>query len=190
MLRGEFESAKEIYRLMPGFIPRPYGYGRYKEANPVTYFYLSEFVDMDITTPPDPDELAAKLSELHEKSESPNGKFGFHVVTCDGKMPHTVDWQDSWADFFARLLQGVCKLDTETNGLWPEMQLALQRLVDKVIPRLLGNLTHEGQLIRPTIIHGDLWELNLGINKETGRLVMYDVGSYYAHNEMDLGQCR
>jgi len=189
MLRGEFESAKEIYRLMPGFIPKPYGYGRYKEADPVTYFYLSEFIDMDITTPPGPDEFAAKLSELHKKSESPTGKFGFHVVTCDGKMPHTVDWQDSWAVFYGRLLQGVCKLDTETNGRWPEMERALQQLIDKVIPRLLGNLTHEGKPIKPTIIHGDLWEPNLGTNMETGELVMYDVGSYYAHNEMDLGQC-
>ncbi|KAB5516896.1 Fructosamine kinase-domain-containing protein [Coniochaeta sp. 2T2.1] len=190
MLRGEFESANEIFRLMPGFIPEPYGYGRYKEANPATYFYLSEFMNMDITTPPDPDELGSKLSELHKKSESPTGKFGFHVVTCDGKIPHTVDWQDSWAVFFGRLLQGVCKLDAETNAQWPEFDIALQQLVDKVIPRLLGNLTHDGQPIKPSIVHGDLWEPNLGTNMETGELVMYDVGSYYAHNEMDLGQWR
>jgi protein-ribulosamine 3-kinase len=174
MLCGEFESAKEIYRLTPGLIPEPYGYGRYKEADPVTYFYLSEFMDMDLFTPPSPDELAAKLSELHTKSEPRTGKFGFHVVTCDGRMPHTVDWQDSWAVFFARLLQGVCRLDTETNGRWPEMELALEQLVDKVIPRLLGNLTHKGQPIKPSIIHGDLWEPNLGINRRTGEVVMYD----------------
>ncbi|KAK1764261.1 Fructosamine kinase-domain-containing protein [Phialemonium atrogriseum] len=190
MLKGEFESAKEIYRLMPGFIPQPFAYGRYKVSNPVPYFYLSEFIDMDITTAPDPGEFATKLAELHKKSESPTGKFGFHVVTCDGKMPHTVDWQDSWAVFFGRLLQGICKIDRETNGPWPEMERATEQLITKVIPRLLGNLRHDGEPIKPCIIHGDLWEPNLGINLETGELMMYDVGSYYAHNEMDLGQWR
>jgi protein-ribulosamine 3-kinase len=115
MLKEEFKSAKEIYRPMPGFIPEPFGYGRCKVANPITYFFLSEFIEMNITMAPETDEFAAKLSEMHKKSESPTGKFGFHVVTCDGKMPHTVDWQDSWAVINGRLLHSVCKLNIETN---------------------------------------------------------------------------
>lgn len=190
MLLGEFESAKEIYRLCPGLIPEPFGCGRYHANDPITYFYLSEFVDMDITTAPDPDEFAGKLSEMHKLSQSPTGKFGFHVVTCDGKMPHTVDWQDSWADFFARLLKGICKIDIENNGPWPEMERATEQLINKVIPRLLGDLRHDGEPIKPCIIHGDLWEPNLGTRFDNGELIMYDVGSYYAHNEMDLGQWR
>lgn len=190
MLKGEFESAKIIYGLMPGLIPQPFEYGRYKTSNPVAYFYLSEFIDMDITPAPDPVEFTTQLAALHKRSGSPNGRFGFHVVTCDGKIPHTVDWQDSWATFFGRLLQGVCKLDNQTNGVWPEMQRATEQVVTRVAPRLLGNLRHNGKPIRPSVIHGDLWEPNLGVNMETGQLVMYDVGSYYAHNEMDLGQWR
>lgn len=188
MLNGEFESAKEIYRLMPGLIPEPFAYGKYKVQDPVTYFYLSEFIDMDITTAPEPVEFTSKLAELHKKSQSPNGKFGFHVVTCDGKMPHTVDWEDSWAVFFGNLLRGICKIDLENNGPWPEMERATEQVITKVIPRLLGNLRYDGEPIKPCIVHGDLWEPNLGINMKTGNLMMYDVGSYYAHNEMDLGQ--
>lgn len=139
-------------------------------------------------TAPDPEELAVKLAELHHRSSSPTGKFGFHVVTCDGKMPHTVDWQDSWAGFFGRVLQGICKIDVEANGPWPEMERATEQVITKVVPRFLGNLRHQGEPIKPCIIHGDLWEPNLGVDRKTGELVMYDVGSYYAHNEMDLGQ--
>lgn len=190
MLNGEWESAKEIYRLMPGLIPKPYGYGRYKTESPAIYFYVSEFIDMDITTAPGPEKLASKLAELHQKSTSPTRKFGFHVVTCDGKMPHTVDWQETWPEFFGRLLRGICKIDVKTNGPWPEMERATEQVITKVVPRLLGNLRHKGEPIKPCIIRGDLWEPNLGINKKTGDLVMYDVGSYYAHNEMDLGQWR
>jgi hypothetical protein len=67
MLKGESESAKEIYRLMPGLIPQPFAYGKYKTAPPVTYFFLSEFIDMDVTTAPDPVEFTSKLAELHKK---------------------------------------------------------------------------------------------------------------------------
>ncbi|KAH0558951.1 hypothetical protein GP486_004422 [Trichoglossum hirsutum] len=190
MLKGEFESSKEIYKLMPGFIPEPFGYGRYKAKGTVTYFYLSEFVDMDVTSAPEPVEFTSKLAKLHKTSHSPTGKFGFHVTTCDGKMAHTVEWEESWAVFFRKLLIGVCKLDLETNGPWPELERATEQVATKVVPRLLGALQAEGRQIKPCIIHGDLWEGNLGINAETGDVLIYDAGSYYAHNEMELGHWR
>jgi protein-ribulosamine 3-kinase len=188
ILNGEYESATIIDKLMPGLIPKPYAYGKYKTTNPVTYFYLSDFIDMDVTTAPDPVELASKLSQLHKKGRSPNGKFGFHVTTCDGKLPQTIGWEESWVVFFSNLLRGICKFDLEANGLWPEMERAFEQVITKVVPRLLGNLKHEGRPVEPCILHGDLWEPNLGINMETGDLVMYDVSSFYGHNEMELGQ--
>ena len=190
ILEGEFESAKEIYKLMPGLIPKPIGYGRYKMKDPVTYFYISEFFEMDVTATPDPVQLASKLAELHKKSQSPIGKFGFHVTTCDGKIPNTVEWEESWAVFFGKLLRGICNIDQESNGPWPEMNRATEQIINKVIPRLLGDLKHDGKPIEPCILHGDLWEPNLGVNLATGELVMYDVSSFYAHNEMDLGLWR
>ena len=190
MLKGELESSKEIYRLMPDFIPEPFGFGSYRAKKPATYFYLSEFVDMDVTTAPEPVEFTSRLAEMHKKSQSPTGKFGFAVPTCDGKMAHTVDWEESWAVFFRKLLLGVCKLDLETNGPWPELERATEQVAAKIVPRLLGALQTEGRQIKPCIIHGDLWEGNMGINMETGLSLLFDAGSYYAHNEMELGHWR
>jgi protein-ribulosamine 3-kinase len=190
MLKGEFESSKEIHRLMPHFIPEPFGYGRYAVKNPATYFYISEFVNMDVASAPEPVEFTSKLAELHKISQSPTGKFGFHVTTCDGKMNHIVEWEESWAVFFRKLLLGICKLDLEANGPWPELERATKQVATKVVPRLLGALQAEGRQIKPSIIHGDLWDGNVGINLETGDVVMYDAGSYYAHNEMELGHWR
>ncbi|ROV91696.1 hypothetical protein VMCG_09255 [Cytospora schulzeri] len=203
MLRGEYESAKDIYKIMPCLIPRPFGYGRYQTDNPVTYFYLSNFVDMNTTTAPKPLELAINLARLHKESLSPNGMFGYHVgsqgakkanrkqVTCDGKMPHNVEWEPSWAVFFGKLLRRICDIDLRNNGSWPELERATQQVIAKVVPRLLGDLRSEGgSPIKPCLLHGDLWEPNLGVDIRTGKLVMYDVGSYYAHNEMELGQWR
>lgn len=190
MLNGEFESSKIIHNLMPDFIPEPFGSGRYNVLNPATYFYLSEFVDMDVTTTPEPMEFTSRLAAMHKNSQSPTGKFGFHVTTCDGKMAHTVEWEENWAFFYRKLLLGVCKLDLETNGPWPELERATHQVAWKVIPRLLGALQAEGRQIKPCIIHGDLWEGNMGIKMETGDSLLFDAGSYYAHNEMELGHWR
>lgn len=122
MLKGEFESSKIIYDLMPDFLPEPFGFGRYKVQSPAAYFYMSGFVDMDVTTVPDPAEFTSRLAHMHKISQSPTGKFGFHVKTCDGDRAHVVDWQDSWAVFYRNLLLGVCDLDLKRNGPWPEYE--------------------------------------------------------------------
>lgn len=65
MLRGEYESSKIIHSLMTDFLPKPYGFGKYTVSSPPTYFYLSEFVDMDVTTAPDPAEFTKRLAQMH-----------------------------------------------------------------------------------------------------------------------------
>jgi len=130
-------------------------------------------MNMDVIKAPDPDELSLKLAEIHRKGESPTGSSASrrHLRRHDAAYSR---WQDSCAEFFARLLQSVCKLDTEANGRWPGMELALLQLVDTVIPRLMDSLTHKGQPVEPTIIHGDLWEPNLGTDHKTDRLLRYE----------------
>ncbi|KAK4223271.1 Fructosamine kinase-domain-containing protein [Podospora fimiseda] len=177
MLNGEWESSKIIHAIMPDFIPKPQGFGK--------------FIDMDVTTAPDPARWAARLAALHKSSVSPTGKFGFHVTTCDGKLSHTVDWDASWASFYRKLLLGVCKLDLEANGPWPELERATAQICEVVIPRLLENLrTSEGEPTKPCLIHGNLWERNMGINTKTGDTLLFDAGSFFAHNEMELSHWR
>ncbi|KAJ3578208.1 hypothetical protein NPX13_g2352 [Xylaria arbuscula] len=190
MLRGEYESSKLIYEKQEDFIPEPFGFGKYHDSESETYFYLSAFVDMDVTTAPDPDEFTTRLAEMHKLSQSPTGKFGFHVQTCDGDRAHVVDWEQSWAIFYKNLLLGVCKLDLKRNGPWPEFERAIDQVVSKVIPILLDPLQADGKTLKPCIIHGDLWEGNMGINMETGDTLLFDAGSYFAHNEMELGHWR
>jgi protein-ribulosamine 3-kinase len=65
------------------------------------------------------------------------------------------------------------------------MERATAQIVNAVNPRLLGCL-EEGRVLRPSIIHGDLWEGNVGIVRETGKSILFDAGSYYGHNESKL----
>ncbi|KAL2047680.1 hypothetical protein N7G274_000722 [Stereocaulon virgatum] len=107
---------------------------------------------------PEPAQFTARVAELHRKSKSPNGMFGFEVTTCDGKLPHTVAWEESWAMFFGKLLRGVLKLDTEVKRSWPELEAATEEVIAGVIPRLLGILQADGRKSKPSLIHGDCWE--------------------------------
>lgn len=112
---GEFKSVTKIHSLLPGLVPAPHGWGKYRAGSSDTYFFQSDLLDID-TSAPEPTHFTARLSELRRKSQSPNGMLGFEVTTCDGKLPLTVAWEKSWATFFGKLLRGVLRLDTEVNG--------------------------------------------------------------------------
>jgi hypothetical protein len=79
------------------------------------------------------------------------------------------------------------KLDIEINGPWSELEEAAAKVIQHVVPRLLNALEADGRTIKPSLIHGDLWEGNIGTDFTTGDLYIFDCCSYYAHNEMELG---
>ena len=160
-----------------GFAPMPWHFGSLKETSSPSFFFLCEFVDIT-TDPPDPKALAARLAQMHRESQSPTGKFGFPVTTYDGKLPQVTDWESSWTTFFSKLLAGVACLDVDVNGPWDELQQALDRTLKEVIPRLLGVLETGGRKIKPCLIHGDLWEGNIGTDFQTGKLYIFDAASY------------
>lgn len=189
LMEGEFSAMSELYKTMPSFVPKPHSWGKYRAENPDTYFFLSQFIDMSDRVP-DPNQLCSKLARLHRTSVSPTGQFGFHVTTCQGRIPQAVAWESSWTTFFTKLLEHVINLDFETNGPWEELDRLEKRIVSHVIPRLIGNLERDGRTVRPTLIHADLWEGNTGTSYETGDIYIFDSGAFYAHNEMEIGDWR
>jgi len=81
MCEGEFESLKAMHAVVPSFIPEPYAWGELSDKT--GHFILTEFREVG-NQPPDVQKFTRRVAELHEKSVSPNGKFGFHVTTCHG----------------------------------------------------------------------------------------------------------
>lgn len=189
LMEGEFNAMLELYKTMPSFVPKPYSWGRCRTEDPKTYYLLSQFIDMSNRVP-DPNQLCAKLAKLHLSSVSPTGQFGFHVTTCQGRVPQAVAWERSWMTFFTKLLEHVMNLDFETNGYWEELDRLEKRIVLHVIPRLIGNLERDGRTVKPTLIHADLWEGNIGTSRETGDIYIFDAAAFYAHNEMEIGDWR
>ena len=189
MMEGEYWAMTELYKTMPSLVPKPLARGKLQSESPETYFFLCDFVDMSDQLP-DPDRLCTSIAELHRNSISPTGKFGFHVRTCNGRTPQATEWDSSWTSFFTKFMSHVMTCDFETNGPWEELEKVEQRTLSYVVPRLIGALEADGRSVKPCLIHADLWEGNTGTSYETGDIFLFDAGSYYAHNEMEIGDWR
>ena len=189
MMQGEFRSMSELFRTTPDFVPKPYAYGKFRNEGAETYFFLQDFIAMSSQLP-DPNQLCLKLAKLHRDSISPTGLFGFHITTCQGKTPQNVAWNSSWTTFFRKLLQHVIDLDFAANKYWEELDILEKRLIEAVVPQLLGHLEKDGRKVKPCLIHADLWEGNMGTSIEDGEIRIFDAAAFYAHNEMELGHWR
>ncbi|TVY71555.1 Protein-ribulosamine 3-kinase-chloroplastic-like protein [Lachnellula suecica] len=188
MVHGEFESMKAIHTLLPKFAPEPIAWGTY-ETIPDTHFFLYEYRNM-VDEMPDPHKFSARLAALHQNSQSPTGKFGFHMTTYSGNLPQMNEWEQSWETFFAKNLRLALKLELEAKGHDPEFDVLVPILFDKVIPRLLRPLESEGRIVKPSLVHGDLWYANSGIDVDTEDSLIFDACCFYAHNEYEFGQWR
>ena len=181
MLHGEFESMKAIHTLLPDFAPMPITWGTYSTI-PDTHFFLCQYREM-IDEMPDPYKFTTYLAKLHQVSESPNGKFGFHMTTYSGNLPQMNEWEDSWETFFTKNMKFAFELEVKAKGHDPEFDILVPVLFNKIIPRLLRPLESEGRTVKPSLVHGDLWYANSGIDVRTEESLIFDACSFYAHNE-------
>ena len=179
----------ELYKFAPTFIPKPYIWGKFESAPPSTYFFLLEFKDMTSKLP-DPKPFCTELAKLHQTSVSPTGKFGFHIATTHGKLPQYMLWTSSWEILFRKILSDLLSLDLDTNGPWKEFQIVYERVLTLVLPVLIGPLESEGRAVKPCLLHGDLWDGNIGTDNKTGQTYIFDASSFYGHNELELGMWR
>ncbi|KAJ4416585.1 hypothetical protein N0V85_002216 [Neurospora sp. IMI 360204] len=189
MMEGEFNAMSDLYKWAPDFVPKPHVWGKYDAKEPEAYFFLAKYIEMHEGMP-DPDNLCSRLARLHRESMSPTGQFGFQVSTCQGRVPQLVEWESNWATFFIKLLQNVISQDFEVNGYWEDMDTVGKRFIERVIPRLLDALVEGGRVVKPSLIHGDLWEGNCGTSLDNGNIYVFDAACFYAHHEMDVADWR
>jgi protein-ribulosamine 3-kinase len=192
MARGEFESMSLFYAMVPEFVVKPIAWGKCASV-PETYFFISEFHDLDDEVSPNLMIFCARTAELHARSAEihhqkswnppPEGNYGFHVTTHIGTIPKDNRWCDTWEEFFKRAMQRVLDEEERTQGPSNERALLAAQLLEKVIPRLLRPLETGGRLINPALVHGDLKSANVGTDRETNLPVTFDGGAFWGHNE-------
>lgn len=184
MLSGEHESTTALYSFSPDIVPKPIGHGTY-ESDENIHFFLCQFVDMNDELP-DIVDFCQAIADLHLRSmEHSPAKFGFHTTTCNGKVPQYVTWQSSWEVFFTESLKHAFSLEEQVQGPSEDIASLLPLICDKVCPRLLRPLETEGRTIRPCLIHGDLWDGNIGVDSRTGQPYIFDSSAFWGHNEYE-----
>ncbi|KAJ4354155.1 uncharacterized protein N0V89_005888 [Didymosphaeria variabile] len=190
MMEGAFRSEKAYYTYTPGHVPKPLGFGNFKDE-PDTWFYLSEFHDM-IDELPDVQQFVDIVSEVHRSSmgKSPTGKFGFAVTTHLANIPNDNTWQESWEIWYTQAMKAMYEFEKQTQGEDEELDDLFDELCSKVIPRLLRPLETGGCSIEPCLVHSDLWPGNVMPDADTGDLMIFDSCAYWGHNEAELGPWR
>lgn len=173
-----------MHEIVGDFTPRPIAFGSFKKLED-THYYLCKFFEL-VEELPDPEAFCAKVAALHQNSHSPNGKFGFHVVTYNGDLPQANTYADSWEDFFSQGFRHMLHINLQRGGPWPEVEELQHDMLSKVIPRLLRPLEANGRSVKPSLVHGDLWWGNTAIDSLTDRPLIFDPSSFYAHNECEL----
>jgi len=180
-LKGEFESTLAIHTVTSDFAPKSIAWGSFKGISN-THYYLCRYHELAEELP-EPTTFCAKVAELHTKHESPNGKFGFHVVTYNGDLPQENGYTDTWEEFFINGFKHMLNMNIERGGPWEEMENLKSGMLSNVIPRLLRPLETGGRSVIPSLVHGDLWCGNAAVDTQTGLPLIYDPSSFYAHNE-------
>lgn len=181
MVSSEYHCMNKIQAVVRDLVPKTIAWGSYANI-PDVHFFLADFRPMTNELP-DNRSFPAKMAELHRSATSPDGKFGFDVTTFHGETPIEHGWSDTWEDYFARTTKVLFELEQEAQGPNQEIRKLMVPFFSKVVPRLLRPLETGGRSIRPSLIHGDLWHGNASTDSETGRPIIFDAASFYAHNE-------
>lgn len=119
-------------------------------------------------------EFGIALAKMHA---APGGEmFGFLCDNTCGTTPQPNGWMDDWPTFFA---EKRIKHQINLAG-----DASIDRLGKLLIPRI-PEFFDDGEIIKPSIIHGDLWSGNIGT--ADGMPTIFDPACYYAHHEAEWG---
>ena len=105
-------------------------------------------------------------------------------------MEQDVDgWEDCWATLFTRHLGHFIELAKPVLKE-AKFDIVCKLILERVVPRLLLPLQENGRSLKPSLIHGDCWDGNTATDAKTGGAIVFDVCSFYGHNEYDTGNWR
>jgi protein-ribulosamine 3-kinase len=191
ILLGEWESLLAIQRFAPNLSPRPVARGNWGQVLHEN-FLLFEYHDLNLG-PADFTSLPVAIAKLHRDSQGSCNEFGFVRPTYHGWIEQCNPKMKSWEAFFSDALNDSFRLYKRVVGetrfasiIDHEMEIRIEALLVRVVPRLLRSLDTGPHAIQPTLLHGDLWQGNFALDKATLRPIIFDPCSFWGHNECKL----
>ena len=64
-----------------------------------------------------------------------------------------------------------------------ELNQVAEEFFAKVVPRPLRPLQTGGRRIEPVLVQGDFWDENIRLDRDTGKLTIFDACCCYEHRE-------
>ena len=144
-----------------------------------TSILLMEFIESKSPSNDDYEKLGLKLAELHQYTSE---YFGLHLDNFIGSLPQSNKPHKNWVNFYAN------------ERMLPQLKLAKQKglLSDNECPsakRIEDSLNHLFETIKPSLLHGDLWNGNYLISID-GEPYLIDPAIYYGHHEVDIAMSK
>jgi fructosamine-3-kinase len=185
----EFHTMGMLYNAAPELVTRPIASGAYADM-PDMHFILYEFFGFEHKVYP---QLSCELynfprlvADFHKSTRWPGHKFGLELPVFGGNRHAQFPMTDSWARTFAEGIRGVWETEMEVQGHDDELAFLEEMMLEKVIPRLLKPLQVDGRELVPSLVHGDLWEGNTGVDPKTGMPKIFDATPMWAPAECEF----
>ncbi len=120
-------------------------------------------------------DFGVQLAHLHRH---PADYFGFQKDNYIGTLDQHNCVSDSWSEFYIE------------QRMIPQISLAkkkgfLRHITKQTIDGFYQEITKLFYNLKPSLLHGDLWNGNFIIDKK-GKAYLIDPASYYGHCEVDL----
>jgi fructosamine-3-kinase len=168
------QNLKEFINQKNLIVPEVVAYKNIKNIE----ILLIEWIDMQNF---DQKNLGKGLGEMHLNSSAYSPKsFGYPIEGFIGLTDQKKGWENNWIDCFLNL------------RIIPQLSILKSNVLDKKIKNKVKEkirselLKHEPT---NTLIHGDLWSGNVGIDK-SGKGVIFDPASWWADNEVDIAMTK
>ncbi|NOQ88779.1 MAG: phosphotransferase [Gammaproteobacteria bacterium] len=170
MFEAEARGLQEIASSNTLKVPKSVCFGE----NQAQSYIVLEYLDMAGRA--DQRILGEQLAAMHNVTAE---QFGWDMNNTIGATHQPNDWMENWLDFWSEKRLGFQLQLAQKKGYGGELQSLGEKLLVEM-PKLFN-----GQEIKPSMLHGDLWGGNVAGLKD-GTPVIFDPAFYYGDREADI----
>jgi protein-ribulosamine 3-kinase len=170
MFEAEARGLQEIASSNTIKVPKSVCFGE----NQLQSYIVLEYLDMAGRA--DQQVLGEQLAAMHHVTAE---KFGWKINNTIGATHQPNDWTVNWLDFWRDQRLGFQLRLAEKQGYGGELLSLGEKLLVEM-PKLF-----DGQEIKPSMLHGDLWGGNVAGLKDATP-VIFDPAFYYGDREADI----
>jgi len=185
MFMAESKGLEEINNAVKGFAPEPIGYDYLNESKKGGAFLIITYIPLTTNNSRETQiKLAKSLAKMHQHVPL-NLKYGFCIPTMCGNTRQDNFYESDWVEFlkkrrFIPILHHCISTSSNPKVFKEKGDFLVQHL----------DLLFKNYYPQLSLVHGDLWSGNWGVNSKTGQPVIYDPAVTYGDHEYELGIMR